>query len=234
LHIGSLWYGTLERLRVMMLPVYGVLAVAGWCAVGLLVAWLARAASRAAGAAALGRRWATSALSGGLALAMTGALVTYAFTPAERLPVRDLFLRRSAVGPEYARVFNWLQAHTRPGASVAWDANIDFMSWAYGDYGVTSLYGLHPQVGPGVADDRARQRALAWLAGTPTAEPAGCEVRAYNVQFLAVGPPHLRSAIFHPSIDRRRVASTPRLTLVHRDGQLSVYAVTAAGRQCAR
>ncbi len=228
-HIGALWYNEPERLRVMTIPVLGVLTVAGWYAVGL------------AGAAVLARVWrgapavahrAGPLLPRATAVATVAVVALAAWMPPERGHLRTGYVIRTPQGPQYARVYGWLADHVRPGGSVAFDRNIDFLAWAYGVDGVPPLYGPSTYAGPGMVDYRARRQVLAWLVGASGARPSGCLVRHYGVEYVAVGPPRLLLTVLRPTIDPARVAMSPNVRLVHSDGGLSVYAVTAAGAQC--
>ena len=225
-HIGSLWYGTLERYRMMLIPLYGVLAVAGWTALGHALAWLARRASGGTNS-----RRVVSVLPG-LAVVVVIGVAVASWAPVSMTPLRSVLVRRSPQGPEFTRVMQWLADRTRPGQSLAVDHNIDLLSWAHGDYGVPSLFGLSPRTGPGVADWAARYHVLQWLAATPGERPRGCDTRRYGVRYLASGPPILTSSIFDVSIDHAALGRSPNLRLVHSDGPMRVYEVTAAGRAC--
>lgn len=226
-HIGSLWYGTLERYRVMLIPVYGVVAVAGWSAAGLAVAWLVRQVARRSDRERLG-----AALSGMAVLVAAGAVVVASSMPAGIDPVRGMFVKRSPQSPAFPVVMHWLADHSRPGQSVAFDHNIDLLSWAHGDYRVPSLYGLSPHIEPGASDWTTRYHVLQWLAGTPGVAPAGCATRRFNVRYLTSGPPILKSSIFAASFNHAKLGASPNVRLVFSAGPYQVYEVTKAALAC--
>ena len=104
------------------------------------------------------------------------------------------------------------------------------MTWSYADDGVRPLFGIPPLRDEDRVDYDQRFRAWDWLVDNKGAPPAGCLVRRFAVQYVVVGDARVPGWPAHYS--DRRLADSPRLDLVHRDGGLRVYAVNAAGRAC--
>lgn len=232
--IAGLWYGDPDRLRTMIRPVYGVLAVAGACVIGLALHRLAqrlrsdrpvaprdvephrpRAAARAAAMAAAG---------------LVGVLTLVGATPAAWAPIRADLSHRVPQGPSYQRTYRWLAQHTPPGTVVAYDRHTEYMTWSYADYGVEPLWGIPPLVPANKHDYDDRMRAFQWLAGGPGIEPAGCLVDHFGIAYVAVGGPAFNGWPAHYST--QQIAASPNVSLVHQDGALRVYQVTDAGRAC--
>jgi len=235
--LSGLWYGTRERVRTMILPVYGVLAVAGACALAIGVHRVAGATLRRAARRRPARRRAApvrvasvaSAAAVG-ALLLAGTVTAVALLPSTHDPLHAAFARRTPVGASYPRTFAWLARSTAPGSVVAYDRHLEMMTWSYADDGVRPLFGIPPLRDEDRVDYDERLRAWDWLVDNRGAPPAGCLVRRFGVQYVVVGDARVPGWPAHYS--RRRLADSPRLDLVHRDGGIRVYAVNAAGRAC--
>jgi hypothetical protein len=218
--VASFWYGNPVRLRNMISPVYGVLAVAGAVAIALVLARLR---------AALARR--AQAVQGVAAAALVVALAGLAALPESWRPLRVALARRAPVGPAYVDAFRWLDRNTPPGSVVAYDRHMEFMTWSYADHGTPLLFGIAPLPSGDRDNYAARWRAWNWVVASPGAPPAGCEVRRFGVAFVAVGERHMPGATrFHYT--RERLDRTDRLELAHRAGGIRIYRVTDAGRSC--
>lgn len=234
--IASLWYGTDTRLFAMISPVYGVMAVGGLATGGhlLALAWCRLRRGRGDSTPA---RWPASVLAAAFAL----SLVAVVSTTSERGPLADGLRRHGPQGPAYDRVFTWLREHTHGDQVVAWDRNGDYMSWANADEGVPALFGIPPLIhqGPGTAvspnyaEFARRYAAFWWLTDKPGIAPQGCQVRHYDIAYLTVARPAMPRGWYKPTYDLARLRASPKLHLVHKDGGIEVYAVTAAGRACA-
>lgn len=228
LFVGGLWYGTRDRLRTMIFPVYGIVTVAGACAIGLcvavLVGWLRRRSAARAG-------W--SWLPAVTALAAAVTLVVTAFAPSSRQPLRKALALRAPEGPSYVRTFQWLADHIDDGKVVAYDRHLEFMTWSYADYGVPLLFGIPPLPAQKVEirDYEQRFAAWDWLVNNPDAEPAGCLVRKYGIQYVVTGKVRVPGIAAH--YKRPLLAKSTRLDLVHSDGDLRVYQVNDQGMACA-
>lgn len=229
--VAGLWYGGLERLRVMVLPIYATVTVAGICAIAFGLQWLVQRAMLARGQRSPG--W-TTALAPITAAVVVIGLVTIGLRvhrdPA--LPLRADLAQRTPISPAYPRVFRWLAANTPAGQVVANDRNVEFMMWSYADYGTGLLFGLPPLIAANRPNAAARDAVWAWLVGKPGAKPVGCNVRKFNVAYVVVGTQQIPG--FTGNYDRARLATTANLTVAHRDGGITVYSVTAAGRACER
>ncbi|NBE84531.1 DUF6541 family protein [Micromonospora rubida] len=224
--LSSLWYGVRERVRSMIFPVYGLLAVAGAVVIGLAVQWLAsRLVSRAAALRGSGVPAAVAASVLVLALLGLGA------APSSWHPVRGAFKSRAPVGESYVQTFEWLAENTPPGATVAYDRHAEFMSWSYADYGVPLLFGIPPL--PGLPKENYDQRWAAWnwLVDNKEADPAGCEVRRFDVGYVVVGSRRVPGT-WARHYDRDRMAASGKLALAQEFGAIRIYRVTDAGRAC--
>ena len=164
------------------------------------------------------------------AVLLVTLVAAVALLPGTRAPLRADLARRAPVGASYARTFAWLARSTRPGGVAAYDRHLEMMTWSWADTGVRPLFGIPPLREENQIDYEQRFRAWDWLVANPGAAPAGCLVRHYGVQYVAVGPARVPGWPAHYS--RRRLAASPRVDLVHRDGGIRVYAVNAAGRAC--
>ena len=144
--LSGLWYGTRERVRTMILPVYGVLAVAGACALAIGVQRVAGAAlRRAARPRTVPVRAAPVASAAAVgALLLAGTVTAVALLPDTRGPLHAAFARRTPVGASYPRTFAWLARSTAPGSVVAYDRHLEMMTWSYADDGVRPLFGIPP------------------------------------------------------------------------------------------
>jgi hypothetical protein len=228
LFVGGLWYGTRDRLRVMIFPVYGIVTVAGACAIGMalavLIGWLRR---RTAGQVS----WSTW-LPAATALALVVVLLGAASAPSSRLPLRKALAARTPQGPSYVRTFDWLADNIDDGKVVAYDRHLEFMTWSYADYGVPLLFGIPPLPAQTaeIRDYAQRFQAWDWLVNNPTASPSGCLVRKYGIQYVVTGK--VRVPGMRPHYQRARLAKSTRLTLVHSDGGLNVYEVNEEGMAC--
>ncbi len=158
--LSGLWYGTRERVRTMILPVYGVLAVAGACALATvlhrLVEELLRRRPRGRRPCGRSDRVGGSAGSAAPATAVAAVLLVtlvaaVALLPGTRAPLRADLARRAPVGASYARTFAWLARSTRPGGVAAYDRHLEMMTWSWADAGVRPLFGIPPlrDGGPG-------------------------------------------------------------------------------------
>lgn len=226
LALAGLWYGRPERLWTMFLPVYGVLAVAGAGAVGLIIQ---RVVTRARARSA---RSEASWLPAAVAAAVVTALVGLAAAPDTRLPVHADMARRAPAGSAYPAMFTWLARHTPPGDVVAYDRHLEFMTWSYADYGVPLLFGIPPLMPQNVEDYfKGRYGAWYWLVNEPGAKPGGCFVQKYRIAYVVTGKARMPGWPAHYS--RKRLAASPRVRLVYRTGDLNAYAVLPSGRACA-
>ena len=247
LFVGGLWYGTRDRLRGMIFPVYGIVTVAGACAIGMaiavLIGWLRR---RLAGQDSAGRDSAgrdsggrdsagrvRSWLPAATALALVVVLLGTALAPSSRLPLRLALAARAPDGPSYVRTFEWLAQHTDAGKVVAYDRHLEYMTWSYADYGVPLLFGIPPLPTQKleIRDYEQRFEAWDWLVNNPAAPAAGCLVRKYGIQYVVTGKDRVPGNRAH--YQRARLAKSTRLDLVHSDGDLRVYQVNADGMACA-
>ncbi|HEX8767166.1 MAG TPA: hypothetical protein VF714_02285, partial [Jatrophihabitans sp.] len=167
------------------------------------------------------------------ALALVTVLVAAGVAPSSRLPLRLALAARTPDGPSYVRTFQWLADHTEEGKVVAYDRHLEFMTWSYADYGVPLLFGIPPLPAQKqeIQDYQQRFRAWDWLVNNPDAEPAGCQVRKYGIQYVVTGTDRVPGNQAH--YKRALLAKSTRLTLVHRDGGLRVYQVNADGMACA-
>ena len=231
LFVGSLWYGTRDRLRVMIFPVYGIATVAGACAIGLCGAALVTRLRRGSRESVSWASWA-GRLPTATASAIVVVLVGASWAPASRGLLRQALALRAPEGPSYARTFRWLADHTDRGKVVAYDRHLEFITWSYADYGVPLLFGIPPLVTRtvDVQDYVQRFDAWNWLVNNPDAPAAGCLVRKYGIQYVVTGTDRVPGIV--PDYRRSLLAKSPRLKLVHQDGGLKVYAVNARGSNC--
>lgn len=225
--IASLWYGVPSRLATMMLPVYGVMTVAGGYAIVLVIQGMAvRMPGRIR--APLGTQRAVSAACVGV----VAVLVVLAAAPSTWQPLRKDLARRTPIGSSYPRVFRWLAVHTPKGSVVAYDRHLELMTWSYADYSVPLLFGIPPLVPASKLDYAQRFQAWGWLVNTPgIPATAGCLVRKYAIAYVVVGEARMPGVFADYS--RARLARSPRLTLAHQDGAIRVYSVNAAATACA-
>jgi hypothetical protein len=225
--LSSLWYGVRERLRNMILPVYGVLAVAGAVAIGLAVQWLLTRLVRRAQAMR------DSTVPGAVAASiLVLSLALLAGVPATWRPLRAELKSRAPVGQSYVKAFVWLAENTPPGKVVAYDRHLEFMTWSYADYGVPILFGIPPLLGLDTENYDQRWNAWNWLVNNEDATSAGCAVRRFGVEYVVVGKRRIPEAPTPVHYSRNRLAKSDRVTLVHQVGQIKIYRVTELGRAC--
>jgi hypothetical protein len=228
LALSGLWYGIRERVRNMILPVDGIAALAGACAIGLVLWWLV---------GIVVRRWRGSS-SGAVHAATAAALVfvvmltSFGVRESNWGPLRSDLAKRAPVGADYTRTFLWLRDHTPAGSVVAYDRHLEFMTWSYADYDTDLLFGVPPLTASSLPNYDRRWAAFNWLANTEGAKPAGCDVRDLDVEYLAFGKRRMPG--WKADYSRARLASSPNVRLVHREGDLRIFAVTDAGRACGR
>ncbi|MER5334829.1 DUF6541 family protein [Micromonospora sp. NPDC002717] len=225
--LSSLWYGVRERVRSMIFPVYGLLAVAGAVVLGLAVQWLLTRVAAKAGA--LRGSEAPTAIAAGVLVAV---LLGLAAVPASWQPLRGAFKGRAPVGSSYEKTFEWLAENNPPGATVAYDRHHEFITWAYADYEVPLLFGIPPLPGLPTENYERRWDAWNWLVDNADARPAGCEVRQFNISYVVVGKRNMPGA-WDKHYERERLEASDRLELAHTIGRISIYRVTEAGRSCA-
>ncbi len=228
-YVASLWYNVPQRVLVMIFPVYAALAVAGACAIGLSVATIAAELT----AQPIARSRLRAAAASVAALALVVPLLGLGAAPSSRSLLRTALAQRVPQGTQYARVFVWLKKHTPPGRVVAYDHNLEFMTWSYANYGVPVLFAINP-VGSdarSIQDYNQRVEAWDWLVDNPTGTPAGaCSARRYGVEFVVTGS--VRIPGWPATYSRALLAHSPNVDLVHRDTGIKVYRVTTAGRTC--
>ena len=226
--LAGLWYGGAERLRVMILPIYAAVAVSGICAIALGLQWLVeRVLARAEPAPGWTRAFG-SAVAALVVLGLVAIGLQVHGDPA--LPLRQDLAERTATTSAYPRVFRWLAAHTTSGQVVAADRNVELMVWSYGDYGTGLLFGLAPLIRTSKPNAAARDAVWDWLVENPDATPSGCNVRRFDVAYLVVGSKRIPGV--GSQYDPALLAASPNLTVVRRDGGITVYTVTKAGRAC--
>lgn len=244
--LAGVWYGVRERLRTMIAPVYGVLAIAGACVIALAIQALVQRTRPTANTVTAGHpplrsatlaavpslRWTGHGATVLGSVVLLGALGALAAVPSSWHPIRTDLVRRAPQGPSYERVYQWLATHTAKGKVVAYDRNLQFMTWSYADYGVEPLFGIPPVINDNKGNYADRYRAFEWLADSKGAKPAGCAVERFGVEYVAVGGPQVPAWPAHYS--NQRIAKSPNVSLVHKDGKLRIYQVTDAGRACPR
>jgi len=145
-------------------------------------------------------------------------------------PLRTDLLTRSPSNPDYAKTYAWLDRHTGHDAVVAYDRHLEFMTWSYADYDTGLLFGIPPLIKSSLSDYDQRWAVFDWLVNNKGAKPAGCLVRKFNVEYLAVG--QRRMPGWSANYSRARLARSDRVRLVHQDGGLRVFQVTPAGMAC--
>jgi uncharacterized protein DUF6541 len=227
LSLSGMWYGVPERVRVMILPLYGLTALAGACGLALAAVTVTRWV--------FGRprtvRYASAAAAVG-ALLLLVPLTALGATGSARGNVRAHLAQFAPHGDSYQRTFQWLADHTSRGSVVAYDRNIDFITWSYADYRVRFLLGIPPVATKSGSrrDWTDRRKAWNWLVDNPGTAPSGCLVNKYAIEYVVVGSPQIPG--WKPTYSRTRLATSPNVTLTHQDGALEVYRVTAAGKSC--
>ena len=223
--VSSLWYGSRERLRFLIFPVYGLLAVAGAIAIGLVVQWLLT--KLVARTQTLQDSTTPAAIA---ASVLVLSLALLAAVPSSWRPLRTHFKGLAPVGQSYARIFQWLTEKTTPGKAIAYDRR-QYLAWSYVDYGVPALFGLEPVPAFEAEYYTPRSQAWDWLVNNEGAQPGGCQVRRFDVEYVVVGGRPMLDEKSHYDLDR--LAASDRLTLVHQMDTFKVYRVTEAGRACA-
>lgn len=225
--VAGLWYGTRDRLRAVLIADYGILAVAGACVIGWLVAQAVRAVPR------VDHRRVVALLP---RVAVAGFILMLVVTGLQKTswqPLRDDMVRRTPASAAYPRVFAWLATHTGAGDTVGASSNLEFFPWMYADYGVKPLFGMNPHTQPGsVPDAQARRRAWDWLVGRRGARPAGCDVVRYGVRYVVSSATRIPGETWPVLYKKERLAASPAVRPVHRDGPITVYEVTPLGREC--
>jgi hypothetical protein len=237
--LAGLWYGVPERLRTMILPVYGVMAVAGACVIGIGVRRLVerRADGRPAAEPTQpepgpqSRRPARPLTAAGIgAVVLVTVLVGLAIPRDARVPLHRDLARRSPPTRAYPETFAWLAAHTPKDGIVAADRNVDMMTWLYADYGVKPLFGIPPLTHASLPNYRARWTAWRWLVGKAHPAEGGCLVARLGIDYVVVGPARV------PGWARDWTAAglqaSPNLSLVRDQSGVKVFQVTPAGRAC--
>ena len=225
--LNGLWYGNPDRLRVMIFPVYGVLTVAGGCALAI-VARAAVARTRQAHPGRPAPIW-TSAVG---AVAPLLVLLLLTAVPATSRQLRQDLSVQAPKGDAYARAFTWLAAHTTKNDDIGYNRNLEFITWAYADYGVHPLIGLPPLVPQDAPHYYDRYLAWHWLTGEKVKAPQGCMVRRYHVKYVVVGTARI-AGNWGVTYNRKRLAASPNVDLVHQDGGIKIYQVNARGGACA-
>lgn len=223
--VSSLWYGIPARLRTMVLPLHGVLVVAGAYAIGLAVHWLLTTLVRR------GRDVRIGAISAATVAALVVvSLSGLAATPTARASLAADLESRSAHGRSYPQVFRWLASHTSPGKVVAYDRHVQFMTWSYADDGVPLLFGIPPLPVENKSNYDDRWLAWHWLVNTADAAPAGCLVRKYGIEYVVVGAERMPG--YKLDYSPKRLVASRNLTLIHRDDGITVYRVNDTGSAC--
>jgi hypothetical protein len=134
-------------------------------------------------------------------------------------------------GASYQRAYAWLADHTARGKVVAYDQNLEMITWSYVDKNVGYLFGELPASASAKRDYDLRWQAWNWLVDNPGAAPAGCQVTRFGVEYVVTGGPRVPN--FKVDYSRARLARSPRVDLVHRDGTIMIYRVNATGTACA-
>jgi hypothetical protein len=233
--LAGLWYGVPERLRTMILPVYGVMAVSGACVIGIGVRTLVerRSDRRSATAPVQPRRRPRIGppLAAGIgAGVLVATLVALAVTSDARVQLHKDLARRTPIGTAYPQAFSWLAQHTPKADIVASNRNADMMAWLYVDYGVRPLFGIPPLVKASLPNYNQRWDAWLWLVNRPRRPDAGCIVKRLRIDYLVVGQAHVPG--WPPNWKAAEIKASPYLRLVHRVGPVKIYQVTPAGQTC--
>jgi hypothetical protein len=210
----------------MVLPVHGILAVAGAYAIGLSLHRVVTTVVRR------GRNVRLATISAAtLAAVFAVGVVGLGATTNARASLSADFKTRTPNGAAYPRVYAWLAQHTSPGKVVAYDRHIQFMTWSYADDGVAPLFGIPPLVLANLPNYDDRWQAWDWLVNNPHSTPSGCLVRKFGIQYVAVGSQDMPR--YKLNYRQTRLAASPNVTLVHTDGGIKVYQVNDAGSACA-
>ena len=228
-NVAGLWYGTRDRLRSMILYSYGVLAVVGICALALLAVRLVELVRRHRAEPGRGLARLVPVAAAAVFLCV---LATTAAVPQTWRPLREDLARRTPSSGAYPRVFTWLEQHTRPGDVVAGAGNREYVPWAYIDYGVPVLVGQVPHTQPASARNYSnRWAAWNWLVGRTPTKPAGCLVQHFGIRYVVTSRTHVPGN-WPKRYDAKQLRRSPNLVAVHRDGPVTVWEVTSAGRAC--
>ena len=233
LAVAGLWYGVQERLRSMILPVYGVLTVAGAAAIALCLHRLLPLVRRRRlrRSEAVGRPSRRPVLiAPATCAAVVAALVLLAATPSARGPIARDMSARTPHGPQYPATFRWLAQHIAPGHVVAYAQNLEMITWSYVDDDVGYLFGLPPVSKAAGTEYAGRWAAWDWLVGRPGARPAGCLVKRFGVEYVVAGGSRVPG--FPVTYSAAELSHSPRVDLVHREGSIRIYQVNAAGTAC--
>jgi hypothetical protein len=223
--VNNLWYGVLARLRTMILPVHGVLAVAGACAIGLALHRLVTLLIRR------GRDVRIAAFAGAtMAAIMVIALASLAAQPSARASLAADLQSRSPQGSQYPEAFAWLASHTSPGKTVAYDRHVHFITWSYIDDGVPPTFGIPPLIAENKSNYTDRTLAWLWLVNVKGATPAGCLVRKYDIQYVVIGTQRMPG--YPLGYSPTRLGRSKNITLVHQVGGVLIYEVTPRGSAC--
>ncbi|MCW3841323.1 hypothetical protein ONA70_14575 [Micromonospora yasonensis] len=225
--LAGLWYGVRERLRSMIFPVYGILAVVGAVAILLALQWVVtRLVARARG-------WRDSTVPAAVgASLLLVTLAVLAAVPATWHPIRGEFKRRAPIGAQYTDTYRWLAANTPPGKVVAYDRHRQFMTWSYVDYDTPLLFGLPPLPTLDVRNYDRRWGAWDWLVNNEGARPAGCDVDRLGVEYVVVGGGRVLPGGWQRHYSQSRLDASDRVHLVQQFGKMKVYQVTDKGRAC--
>jgi hypothetical protein len=115
---------------------------------------------------------------------------------------------------------------------VAGAGNREYVPWAYIDYGVPVLVGQVPHTVPASAQNyRDRWGAWNWLVGASPTKPAGCLVRHFGVRYVVTSRTHVPGN-WPKRYNAKQLRASPNLVPVHKDGPITVWEVTDAGRAC--
>jgi hypothetical protein len=209
----------------MILPVHGVLAVAGACAIGLALHRLVTLLIRR------GRDVRIAAFAGAtMAAIMVIALASLAAQPSARASLAADLQSRSPQGSQYPEAFAWLASHTSPGKTVAYDRHVHFITWSYIDDGVPPTFGIPPLIAENRSNYTDRTLAWLWLVNVKGATPAGCLVRKYDIQYVVIGTQRMPG--YPLGYSPTRLGRSKNITLVHQVGGVLIYEVTPRGSAC--
>ena len=164
--VSGLWYGTRERVRTMMLPAYGVLAVAGACALAIVVHRLpgepcAGTRGRVPGARAGRRGRRRPARRDGQ---RGRAAARHPRAPAGRPGAA--YAGRGVV-PADVRLAG--PPHRLRRRRRRTTGNLELMTWSYADDGVLPLFGIPPLR----AEQRQSTTSAAACVGLAGGQPGG-------------------------------------------------------------
>src|SRR6185437_11708082 len=115
-------------------------------------------------------------------------LLCLAAVPAASLPLRSLLATQTPKGAAYPRVFAWLAAHTPKTDVVAYDRNVEFITYSFSDYGVSPLFGITALVKSSHPNEVDRYQVWDWLVvNGRNVGPKGCLTRRFRVKYVVVG-----------------------------------------------